>query len=105
MKSVLLALGLVMIVSDALAIQRYNSSRMSCDQVRAAINRDGAAIVRYRSARTGAQLYGRYVRNDAVFCASSELPEIVYITAADTRLCLVWECKYYDPDDEFLVDR
>jgi hypothetical protein len=104
MKRVLLALGLVMIVSDALAIQRYNSSRMSCDQVRATVYRDGAAIVYYRAARSGAQLFGRYVRN-GLFCASSELPEIVYITAADTKLCLVWECKYYDPDDEFLLLR
>ena len=104
MKSVPLALGLLMIVSDALAIQRYDSSRMSCDQVRAAINRAGAAIVHYRSARTSAQLYGRYVRNgNGLFCASSELPEIVYITAADTPLCLVWECKYYDPNDEILL--
>jgi hypothetical protein len=104
MKSVLLALGLTLVVSDAYAISRYNSARMSCGEVKAAIHRDGAAIVRYRSARTGVQLYGRYVR-DGLFCATSELPEIVYITAADTRLCLVWECKYYDPDDDLLLFR
>jgi hypothetical protein len=104
MKSVLLALGLTMVVSDAFAIVRYNSSSMSCGAVRAAVHRDGAAIVRYRSARTGNELFGRYVRN-GLFCSSSELPQIVYITAADTKLCLVWECKYFDREDEFLLFR
>ncbi|PSJ60522.1 hypothetical protein [Kumtagia ephedrae] len=102
MKSVLLALGLALVAGEAYAISRYNSAGMSCAEVKAVIQRDGAAIVRYRSARTGAQLYGRYVR-DSRFCATSELPQIVYITSADSRQCLVRECRYYDPDDEFLL--
>jgi hypothetical protein len=104
MRTLLLALGLTLLAGDAYAISRYNSSGMSCDQVRATIWRDGAAIVRYRSARTGAQLFGRYVRDD-YFCATSMRAEIVYITAADTPSCLVWECKYFDIDDDiFLLD-
>ena len=77
---------------------------MSCDQVRAVIKLRRRRDCPLSVGPHGAQLYGRYVR-DALFCATSELPEIVYITAADTRLCLVWECKYYDLDDDFLVVR
>ncbi len=102
MKTVVLALGIVLLAGDAYAISRYNSSRMSCDEVRATVMREGAAIVYYRSKRSGAQLYGRYVR-DGRFCATSELPEIVYITAADTNQCPVRECQYYDYEDEFLL--
>lgn len=102
MRTVLLALCLAVVAGDAYAISRYNSATMSCAQVRSAILREGAAIVRYRAARSGAQLYGRYVR-DGRFCSASERAEIVYITAADTKSCLVRECQYYDPEDEFLL--
>jgi hypothetical protein len=60
--------------------------------------------VRYRSARTGSQLYGRYVV-DGRFCASSERPETTYITTADTNSCPVDECRPFDLEDDFLLFR
>jgi hypothetical protein len=104
MKSILLGMGLALLASDSYAISRYNAASMSCGEVRATIARDGAAIVRYRSARTGAQLYGRYVR-DVRFCASSEQPEPTYITTIDTNSCPVYECRPFDLDDDFLLFR
>ena len=104
MKSILLGMGLALLASDSYAISRYNASSMSCGEVRATIARDGAAIVRYRSARTGRQLYGRYVA-DGRFCASSERPETAYITTGDTDGCPVNECRPFDLDDEFLLFR
>lgn len=104
MKSILLGMGLVLFASDSYAISRYNAALMSCGEVRARIAREGAAIVRYRSARTGQQLYGRYVLDDR-FCASSERPETTYITTRDTNSCPVDECRPYDIDDDYLLFR
>ena len=60
------------------AITRYNSTSMSCEEVRATIRRDGAAIMRYRSPRNPSlQLYGRYVRDDR-FCQQEEAAETVF---------------------------
>lgn len=98
-KLALAALGLMVASSEALAIERYNSGRMSCARVRATIDADGAAIVRYASKRTpGLQLYGRYVRNGG-FCTAGEFAERVYIPASDTRSCPVRECKRIEYDD------
>ncbi len=102
MKTLLLAFGLALVAGDAYAISRYNSTSMGCAEVQETILRDGAAIMRWRSARNGMQLYGRYVA-DGRFCESSTLPEWQSIPAADTRNCPVLECRYYDLDDELLL--
>lgn len=98
----LVCCGLLMAASQANAISRYNGSGMSCAEVRATIRADGAAIVRYKSARSGMQLYGRYVR-DGTFCAWSERPEFSYINTADSSQCRVQECKPYSIDDDRIL--
>ncbi|MFI0845376.1 hypothetical protein [Mesorhizobium sp. IMUNJ 23232] len=104
MKTVLLGLALAMVAGDAYAISRYNSMGMSCGQVQAHIENEGAVLMRYRS-RSGAPLYGRYVA-DIRFCPSSTRPEWRYIPAADTGQCPVLECEYFDLDDDpFLFGR
>ncbi|WP_274628061.1 hypothetical protein [Arvimicrobium flavum] len=101
MKTVLAALCLMLVASEASAIERYNSSRMNCSRVQATINADGAAIMRYPSKFTpGLQLYGRYVRHGG-FCTAGEYAERVFITASDTRSCPVRECKRIEVDDDF----
>ncbi|WP_442582742.1 hypothetical protein ACSBOB_12675 [Mesorhizobium sp. ASY16-5R] len=104
MKTVLLAVALTLVTGEAFAISRYNSMSMSCGEVQARIDREGAAIMRYRS-RSGAPLYGRYV-SDIRFCPSSMRPEYRYIPSADTSQCQVLECQYFDLDDDpFLFGR
>lgn len=104
MKTLILALGLSVLASDAHAITRYTSTRMDCDGVQTTVERDGAAIMRYASTRgTGAQLYGRFVR-DGSFCSAGELAQRSYIPASDTKQCPVLECKYYSPDDDLLFN-
>jgi hypothetical protein len=98
MKTVLLAVALTLITGEALAISRYNSMGMSCDEVQARIDSEGAVIMRYRS-RSGAPLYGRYV-SDGRFCPTSTRPEYRSIPSADTSQCEVLECHYYDLDDD-----
>ncbi|WP_274628060.1 hypothetical protein [Arvimicrobium flavum] len=93
MKAIYVSLGLILISSSAQAIERYTSTSMTCARVKAAINADGAAIMRYTSTRVaGLPLYGKYVRNGN-FCDRGEATERAYIPASDTRSCPVWECK------------
>ena len=46
MKSILITIGLMLVSSQALAIERYTSTSMSCGEVQQTIRRDGAAIMR-----------------------------------------------------------
>jgi len=95
MKSLMLALGLTVIAADAHAISRYNSESMSCAKVQATLRNEGAAILRYRSARSGAPLYGRYV-STASQCESGQHMERRYIPTADNPRCPVRECEHND---------
>ena len=99
MRRALLPLLLSLLAADALAISRYDSTRMSCAQVRGTIQSEGAAIMRWRSARVAnLPLYGRYVR-DGSYCGYAEYADTVYIPTADRRSCPVYECKQIEPDD------
>ncbi|SFK43521.1 hypothetical protein SAMN04488498_106149 [Mesorhizobium albiziae] len=101
----LLAATVFLSAMPAHAITRYNSTSMRCDEVRATIRRDGAAIMRYRSQRNPSlQLYGRYVRDDR-FCQQEEMAETVFIPSADRKSCPVYECKTFDFDDDFPILR
>lgn len=51
MKRTLIILCPLLVSFEAQAISRYNSTSMSCDEVRATIAGDGEAITRYRSRR------------------------------------------------------
>ena len=105
MKSLLLALCLSFVAAEAQAISRYNSTSMSCDEVRARVRGEGAVILRYRSTRNPSlPLYGRYV-SDRRFCSHDEVTETKFVPAADTRSCPVRECVQVDPDDFFIWRR
>jgi hypothetical protein len=103
MKRALLALCVVAFAADAQAISRYTSTSMSCQRIHSTIQRQGAAIMQYRSARNPTlPLYGRYVA-DGRFCKIDEIADTVSIPAADTKRCPVRQCKYVDPRDEFFL--
>lgn len=99
MRTILLALTLALVAADAHAISRYTSTSMSCERVRATIRNEGAAIMRW-TGKSGAPLYGRFVRNEA-YCAASEQAERAYIPSRDDPSCPVYECKQYEPDDNY----
>lgn len=103
MKSILITIGLMLVSSQALAIERYTSTSMSCGEVQQTIRRDGAAIMRYNSARMpNLPLFGRYVRN-AQFCKMGEAAVQTYIRASDTSSCPVLECQVVDFDDPMRI--
>ncbi len=101
-RTVLLALGLSLLSIQAHAISRYNSTSMSCDQVKARLANEGAAILRWRSkSNPNLPLYGRFVANGG-YCESGTRAARSYVPTTDRKSCPVWECKYYDPDDDDL---
>ena len=100
MKSVLIALCLMLMSLEAHAISRYNSTSMNCGEIKATVRGEGAVILRWRG-NSGIQRYGRFVAHGG-FCESGTRAETSYVPSADRRSCAVRECKYYDPDDEFI---
>ena len=100
MKTVLIALSLSLVSLDAHAISRYNSTSMSCGEVKATVRAEGAVILRWRSPR-GIQRYGRFVANGR-FCESGTRAETSYVPSSDRKSCGVYECKYWDPDDDII---
>ena len=100
MKAVLAALSLVLISAEAHAISRYNSQSMSCAEARAVVREEGAAILRWRSARNPTlPLYGRFVRDDS-YCSSMERSRTSFVPTLDRPSCAVYECKPSYPEDE-----
>jgi hypothetical protein len=93
-RSISVAIALL-VATEAQAVSRFSSDRMSCAQVQQRIASGGAAIVSYTSAR-GNPLYDRFVRN-AQFCQGGEVTESTYITATDTKSCPVLRCQEYEP--------
>jgi hypothetical protein len=94
-KIVMLALACTLVAGNAHAISRYNSQSMSCAEVQAVLQNERTAILRYRSARTGVPLYGRYVHSGAS-CEVGQRAERRYVPTADDRSCPVKECIYND---------
>ena len=109
MVKLLFATALLAITTgEALAISRYQTMSMSCDQVHAALRRDGAAILRWQSRRNpGLPLYGKYV-SDSRFCELGEVIDFESVPTRDARSCPVYQCirPDYDRDDRiFRHDR
>ena len=101
MKSLLLALCIVSVSFPALAINRYNVQTMSCAAVQQAVDRDGAAILRWQSPRNPSlPVYDRYVRN-ALFCDRGRYPTRDYVPTKDRAHCPVTKCADSTFEDSF----
>ncbi|MDQ2633366.1 MAG: hypothetical protein M3Y43_11290 [Pseudomonadota bacterium] len=100
MKAVLIALGLLLVPIEAHAISRYNSTSMSCGEIKATVRAEGAVILRWRG-NSGVQRYGRFVAHNG-FCESGTRAKTSYVPSADSRSCSVRECKYWDPEDDII---
>ena len=81
-----------LLATDAQAINRYTSTSMTCSKVKATISREGAAIMQYRSPRTGLPLYDRYVKN-RLFCPGGQTTDRTYIPSQDLPACPVNRCE------------
>jgi len=98
MRTVLVILASLLLATEAQAISRHQTERMDCADVRATLQREGAAILRWTSKRTaGLPLYGRYV-SDRRFCDGDEYAAPASVPAADTPSCQVRQCKRIEFD-------
>jgi len=93
MRRLAIIVPLLLIAGEALAISRYQTSSMSCARVQAAVNSDGAAILRYPAPdNPSLQLYDRYVRDSAQCSRRSQRAQLQSVPAADTPNCKVRKC-------------
>lgn len=87
-----------LLAQPASAISRYNSTALTCDQVRQRVINEGAVILRYPSTRvTGMTLFDRYVTRNAL-CDPHEYAERAYVPTQDTDRCPVLNCQPFDPE-------
>lgn len=91
MRKVLIACALIGISFPSAAAPVYTITDMQCSQVLAAIQAEGAVILRWRSKR-GMALYDRYV-SDRRFCRPGEIVGFASVPAAD-RACAVKKCDW-----------
>ncbi|MCX7304432.1 MAG: hypothetical protein NTV73_08835 [Hyphomicrobiales bacterium] len=91
MKRIAIALCLSVISAEAHAINRYNSTSMTCSKVQATIQQEGAAIMRYKS-RSGNPLYDRYVKSRQ-FCPVGQTTRRSSIPTSDKPSCSVSRCQ------------
>lgn len=93
MKHVLLAALLLAGASPAVAISRYQSPSLTCEQARDVIRREGAVILRYPSERVqNLTRYDRYVRNSG-YCDSNEYADWTTVPTRDNPSCRVLACE------------
>ncbi|MFN3321129.1 MAG: hypothetical protein ACK4ZU_18880 [Allorhizobium sp.] len=94
----IMTLATALLAQPAFAISRYNSTALTCDQVRQRVLNEGAVILRYPSSRVNSMtLYDRYVTRNAM-CAPHEYAERAYVPARDTDRCPVLNCQDFDPE-------
>jgi hypothetical protein len=102
MKRLIVISFLVLAAFPAHAISRYSSMSMSCVAAQAHILREGAVILRYRSARNpNLPLYNRYV-SDGGMCALGEGAVVDTVPTRDNPRCVVLKCRditYDTPDN------
>lgn len=96
MKAASIAVFLALLAGEAHAISRYTTTGMNCAEIKAALQREGAAILQWRSVRNpGLPLYGRYVANRR-YCQPEQVAETDFVPARDTKSCLVRKCVNVD---------
>jgi hypothetical protein len=96
MKAASIALFLALLAGEAHAISRYTATSMNCADIKAALQREGAVILQWRSTRNPSlPLYGRYVANRR-YCQPEEVAETTFVPARDAKSCLVRKCVTID---------
>ncbi|WP_457937847.1 hypothetical protein [Mesorhizobium sp. 10J20-29] len=92
MKHVAILVPALLIANEAAAISRYQTTAMSCARVVAALDADGAAILRYPAPNNPSiQLYDRFVRDNRQ-CSSTQRARLFSVPTADNKACQVRKC-------------
>ena len=90
--------GTLMLASPATAIERVQTKSATCASVQTKLIQNGAAILRYPSARTGNMLFDKYV-GDSRQCQSNEIGKWASVPTRDTNSCRVIACSNASMED------
>ncbi|MBC7284544.1 MAG: hypothetical protein H5U12_24370 [Hoeflea sp.] len=80
------------------AISRIETTKTQCSAIRAALVREGAAILRYTS-KKGLPIYDRYV-SSSLLCPGNSVGVWASVPARDTNSCRVIACDANASDDD-----
>ncbi len=101
MKTLLVAVGLTLVASEASAISRYQTKSMTCAQVQSVLRQEGAAILRWQSKRDSSlPIYGKYV-SSVRYCEFGEETTFASVPTVDDQGCDVRRCQRPDNDRRF----
>jgi hypothetical protein len=96
MRSITMALGIMLVATTAMAQSRPSTTGMTCGQARGFIGTRGAAVI-----GTGGQTYDRFVR-DRSFCQPTEVTRVAFVPTRDTPQCPIgFRCIEPSRDDWF----
>lgn len=100
MRRICLSLAALLATSvPSLAINRYDSTTMSCDKARSLVASQGAVIFRYPSKNTpGLTLYDRYVKHGGL-CPIGQVTAPQSIPVAGGAACRLLRCVSAPDDD------
>ena len=99
MKTAIAVAALVLVSLPAEAISRYNTDGISCEKAQSILDREGAAIFRYKSKRNPSLvLYDRYVAGSR-FCQNLEYAEVSSFSTKDDASCQAYVCRMPNYDD------
>ena len=100
MRYLIVMLIVVMTAPGAFALERIYSSSTTCAQIKAILERDGAAIILYPSRSIpGLTLINRFAVT-ANFCESAKRAQPFAIKTSDNNVCKVPICRE-QTDDSF----
>lgn len=86
------AMLVLLTATQASALAQIQATGMSCAQVQASLQKNGQAVVHYRSARNPTlPLYDRYVAN-AGYCSVKQLPSTFSVPTRDNPKCRLMKC-------------
>jgi hypothetical protein len=99
-KFLMITLAATVLAAPAHAISRFDSQAMSCGEVQARVQREGAVILRYRSARNPSlPLYDRYVANGR-YCLVGEVAVSASVPTSDRGHCAVRKCTSHGRSEQ-----
>ena len=92
MKRLLMMLPLLLVISsDAMALERHNSMAMTCAEAKAALQSDGKALLYYTS-KSGLPRYGMFVAGRQM-CKFPQMAIWSKMPTSDNKSCVVVQCN------------
>ena len=96
MKRIMVVVTLLLVAAEASAQERFDIDGMTCAEVQALLEREGKAILRYKSTSVlGLPLYDLYVSSQK-HCEAGEVALRKGVPTTDKEYCPVYKCVESD---------